>query len=104
MVVGAVLQTTVLALAIRDISFSTQSWNWVSPCPNLLVLGFRTVSVEEAAWPGNSEVLRQEKVRPRCREGEQSLGGRAEAYPLPSPPVPSRLSSWMVFFWSKFLS
>lgn len=40
MFVGEILQIKVLVLAIRDIPFSINFWNWVSPYPNLLVLGF----------------------------------------------------------------
>lgn len=75
---GAVL-SKVLALVIRDISFSSsvldlgllvqvfQSWD------------FRTVlSVGEVAQPGSSESLRWGEMSPRCCGGEQSLGGQAE--------------------------
>lgn len=41
----------------------------------------------EVVWLGNSESLRQGKLRPRCREGEQSLWepGRGVTFTLNSP-------------------
>lgn len=70
-----------------------QSWNWGSPGPNLLALGFQDCQRcgwgwGRVAWPGNSESLRQGKMRPRCCEGEQSLcgPGRVVSFTFNPPP------------------